>query len=224
MLPFVKDNNRKWQCFICGREHTDFETFKEHIIEKHEEGRDYILCPLKRCSTPVRDVRMHIKIKHPDQKVPEKGQMKAMIWRDQGGKKVKTRKPRFRDGFMVSIKNNGREMHYRSGLECEVYECLEVLNEVSAYDVEPIKGGIPYLFEGEPHHYFPDLSIKFGNGDVEIWEVKPMSQTSLPINDAKWTAAEHFCQTRGWKFIVVTEKHLEKLKKKIQLDRATNAI
>jgi len=72
-LPFSKDNSRKWQCFVCGKSHNDFESFKAHIIEKHDEGREYVVCPLERCGAPVRDGRLHFKHKHPNEKFPKKG-------------------------------------------------------------------------------------------------------------------------------------------------------
>ena len=223
-LPFEKNNNvRKWQCFVCGQVHGDFESFKEHILEKHEQGREYVLCPISRCGAPVRDVRAHVKARHPTEKCPSTGQMKAIIWKDVTSTgKPKTRKPSFREGSIVSIKNGGKEMHYRSGLECEIYECLEGISAVVKYDVEPFKGGIPYLFDGKPHKYFPDLSIQFNDGRVEIWEIKPASQTDLPVNEAKWKAATSYCNSRGWEFIVITEVGLGKLRKLAAREKLLN--
>lgn len=214
MLPFQKDNNkRKWMCFVCGREFEEYDPYKEHIIESHEEGREYVLCPLARCGAPVRDLRLHFKAKHPSEKgVPKVGQMKALVWKDHSTRtgKMKQRKPKFREGYLVSGKNGGKEMHYRSGYECEVYECLECLPEVIKYDVEPFK--VQYTFEGEVHEYNPDLSVLFDDGHVEIWEIKPSNQTSLPRNTAKWSACQQHCEARGWNFIVMTEKGIGKLK------------
>lgn len=210
------DNKRKWSCFCCGKWHNDPTSFKDHIVEKHEEGRDYVLCPL--CTYPVRDLNTHVKVKHKDRKIPKgyHGPLRAIIWKDQGKKGKKTRKPTFRQGHFVSIKNNGKEFFYRSGYECEVLECLELIPEVLTYDVEPLKNGIPYLFKGEPHTYYPDFSIKFSDGHIEIWEIKPATQTALPVNEAKWSAANTYCKTRGWEFIVITEVGIGKLKSKVR--------
>jgi hypothetical protein len=211
---FFKDNGkRKWQCFVCGREHEDFETFCAHIKDNHEEGREYVICPLGRCGVPVRDINLHFKAKHPKDAIPKHhGPNRALIWKDSRNPK-KTRKPAFREGHFVSLKNNGKEFFYRSGYECEVLECLELIPEIIAYDVEPLKTGIPYLFKGEQHHYFPDISLQFADGHVEIWEIKPAKQTLLEVNNAKWQAAEIYCQARGWKFVVITEVGIGKLKK-----------
>jgi TnsA endonuclease N terminal len=212
------DGKRKWQCFVCGKEHSDFETFSAHITETHEEGREYILCPLGRCGAPVRDIKTHFRAKHPNEEMPKfNGPNRTIVWKDFGNKKTKkSRKPAFREGHFVSLKNNGKEFFYRSSYECEVLECLEQLNEVLAYDVEPFKDGIPYMYQGEPHKYHPDFSIKFNDGHIEIWEIKPANQTQLPLNEAKWAAAKLFCDARGWKFIVYTEVGIGKLKKVVK--------
>ena len=210
------DGKRKWQCFVCGKEYTEFELFRIHIIESHEEGREYVLCPLARCAAPVRDINLHFKAKHPHDSVPKyNGPTRVLVWKDQKGapKGKKNRKPTFREGHFVSIKNGGKEFYYQSSYECEVLEYLEQIPEVIAYDAQPLKQGIPYFYKGDQHHYFPDVSLQFADGHIEMWEIKPASQTSLPLNEAKWDAAKIYCQSRGWNFIVVTEVGIGKLKK-----------
>jgi hypothetical protein len=115
-------------------------------------------------------------------------------------------------GYFISKKNGGKEMHYRSGYECEVYACLEKIPEVIKYDVEPFP--IKYLYNGKQHEYNPDLSIIYDDDRVEIWEIKPANQTALPLNEAKWAACQCYCESRGWSFIVVTEVGIGKLKKR----------
>ena len=215
MLPFEKNNVRQYSCFVCGVMYTSFQDFTDHIIENHEEGREYIRCPLERCGACVRDLRQHFTVKHKNEKMPKSGQLKATIWKDQSVStgKMTQRKPKFREGYMYSPKN-GKEMHYRSGMECEVYECLEAMQEVLAYEVEPFKVG--YSFQGEPHEYNPDLQIFFSDGRIEIWEIKPSNQTSLPKNNAKWAACQYHCDSRGYKFMVLTEVGMSKLKQEIK--------
>jgi len=215
-LPFPKDNGkRKYQCFVCGYTFEEFEQYKDHIVESHEEGRDYVICPLARCNCPVRCVRTHMRVKHPHEKIPKTGQMKAIVWKDQSAKGgLKNRKPKFREGYLVSSKNGGKEMHYRSGMECSVYECLEAMPEVISYAVEPF--AIQYTFEGNIHEYNPDLQIVFDDGRIEIWEIKPANQTTLPRNSAKWTACNQYCQARGFGFMVLTEVGMKKLQQNIK--------
>lgn len=215
-LPFEKTDpsQRIYTCFVCGLAFKEIEKYKSHILEKHEEGREYVVCPLKRCGYPVRDLRIHFKTIHKHESLPKIGQMKALVWIDQRDPKAKRKKkPVFREGYFISNKNNGKQLHYRSGFENDVYECLEKMNEVLAYDVEPFS--VDYWFKGERKKYWPDLMIKFVD-HIEIWEVKPATQTKYEINEVKWTACENYCQMRGWIFQVKTEKGLELLKNKVK--------
>lgn len=218
----INKDKRVWQCFVCGERHETFEAFKEHILKTHEEGREYVVCPLQRCQAPVRDMRMHFKAKHPGVKRPKTGQNRALIWKDISTKngKMNTKMPHFREGYLDSVKN-GKEMHYRSGMECEVYELLERWDEVTKYEDEPFP--VKYQFRGEQHDYFPDIRISFRDGTTEVWEVKPSSQTQIEKNKAKWSACNNHCLTRGWKFMVLTEKGMQKLRKKIQDQRLAKA-
>jgi hypothetical protein len=222
---FSNDRARKWKCFICGKDHAAWDDFKKHVRESHEEGREFVVCPLARCQAPVRDLAMHYRAKHPTAKLPKERQERAVIWKDYDKKadKIKgTKKPKYREGNFVSNKM-GKELHYRSGFECEVYECLEVLPDVTKFEAEPF--AVPYLFEegGRPvqHDYYPDLRVHWSDGRIEVWEIKPSKQTTLPRNEAKWKAAAKYCKTRGWDFIVMTEKGLAKLRKRVRETRLT---
>lgn len=216
MFDELKSNSRKFQCFICGKTYSLFNDYNSHVLASHDESRDFIKCPLERCGAACRDLRLHYKLKHPNETLPKNCQMRAMIWKDQNTKtgKLKQRKPKFREGYFISVKNGGKEMHYRSGYECDVYECLESMSEVIKYDVEPFK--IQYFFEGNSHQYNPDISILFDDGHIEVWEVKPANQTLLPKNNAKWAAANEYCQIRGWQFMVLTEVGINKLKHRLK--------
>jgi len=219
---FTNDKERKWQCFVCGKQFTKWDDFKAHIHEAHEEGREFVVCPLARCQAPVRDLKMHFKAKHPTEKLPQDKQERALIWKDYDkhrGKIKGTKKPKFREGNFVSNKMNGKELHYRSGFECEIYECLEAIPEVAKFEAEPF--AVQYIFEegGKPtmHDYYPDLRVYWSDGRIEIWEIKPAKQTTIPRNEAKWKAAAKYCKTRGWEFIVMTEVGLGKLRRQIRL-------
>ena len=104
-LPFQNNNLRKYQCFCCGIEFEEYEEFKDHIVQNHDEGREYLVCPLGHCKAPVRDLIMHFKVKHPSfdhKKI--KGQHRAMFWHDFTKKGKKTKKPKFKQGKYQSIK------------------------------------------------------------------------------------------------------------------------
>ena len=209
-------NVRKYQCFVCGVNHNDLPSMKDHVIAKHEEGREYIKCPY--CEYPVRDLSTHIKVKHPKRIMPKNVQTKVAVWRDfkPNGEKKATKAPTFRTGKFSSLKT-GCDLTYRSGLECEFYELLEADNDVIGFFAEPFK--VPYYYIkdgiGEWHDYIPDLRINFKDGTTEIWEIKPSSQTHYDQNKAKWGAMHDHALNHGWEFIVQTEVGLGQLKKKI---------
>lgn len=215
-----KSNKRKFQCYVCGVMFTEFNEFTEHIIKEHEEGRDYVFCPLQRCKTPVRDVTSHFRLFHPQEKIPKIGQLKALVWRDISAQgKVKTKKPAFKQGYYESTKMN-KAFLYRSGWEATVFELLDSWNEVVAFEAEPFD--IPYIHEGTCHKYKPDIFIAFLDGRKAVWEVKPSNQTYLEKNQDKWFSARKACEARDWEFTVITEQVIEKLKKTVKNQHLQN--
>lgn len=214
-LPFNDEKGaRKFQCFVCGNYYENFDLFKNHITENHELGLEYVICPLQRCQAPVRDLRMHFKCKHPKDKLPPvSGPVRAIIWKDYSPKtgKMKTKKPKFREGWFDSKKMK-KKMHYRSGMEASLYEIIETIDDIIAYEVELIE--IPYAHEGTIHKYIPDLFVFFKDGRKEVWEVKPQDQLTLKKNEDKWYAAREACKARGWGFEVITETTISKMKKR----------
>lgn len=210
----VNNKKRKWQCFVCGKQYPDFDSYKNHIIAEHDEGREYIKCPAEGCGAPVRDLRTHWKLKHPKRIMPKNCQMKVIVWSDfsSTGKKKKT-KTRNRQGYFPS-KKMGKDIYYRSGLEADFYDCLERDEDVKAYEAEAVK--VPYYWNGSWHNYITDLLVEFHDGSKEIWEVKPSQQTDYDQNKAKWTCANNYCENVGIKFIVQTEVLLDRYKAKIK--------
>lgn len=219
---------RQWQCFVCGKNFSEYEEYKSHIVETHEVGREYISCPT--CEAPVRDIKMHFKAKHPQRAMPVGVQMKVAVWKDfkrtkDGKKSVTTRKPTFRTGDVISQKNNGALIHYRSGMEEEFLGLLEQDKDVVAFSAEPFK--VPYFFSGEWHNYIPDLKVQYIDGSIEIWEVKPATQTDTEIyeqNGAKWAAMNNHAMNHGWEFTVQTEVGLGKLKAKVKRQQQENLL
>lgn len=119
---------------------------------------------------------------------------------------------------------------YRSRWELVLMSYLDKHPHVIQWASEEVI--VPYVspIDGRIHRYFPDFLVKRinRNGDREtiLIEVKPEYQTVPPqvqsrktkkylnevktwgINDAKWKAAREYCNDRGWKFEIFTEKHL----------------
>lgn len=145
-------------------------------------------------------------------------------------------KGRFRPKQPEKYKGNPTNIIYRSMWELKLMRYLDDHPNVIQWSSEEFV--IPYRspIDGRVHRYFPDFWIKQkdvnGNVSVRVIEVKPLSQVKQPnienrltpkgklskryinevktygINQAKWSAAEKFCQDRGWLFQIMTEKEL----------------
>lgn len=123
------------------------------------------------------------------------------------------------------------KIRYMSSWELGFHKFLDNNERILEWSSETIK--IPYLkpTTGRVHMYLPDYWIKYvtkqGELIEEIIEVKPDAQTKQPtnrgskktqmynhitfaVNTAKWKAAGLYCQKKGIKFRIITEKHLFK--------------
>lgn len=119
---------------------------------------------------------------------------------------------------------------YRSSWELKFMDYLDKHQDVITWQSEEFY--IPYRspIDNRIHRYFPDFLVKKREKDgtvkTVLIEVKPEKQTKPPkhpgkvtktyikevytwgVNEAKWKAAEEYCQDRGWSFHVFTEKQL----------------
>jgi hypothetical protein len=204
-----KPRIKNFCCFVCDNIFETLEEFRSHIVTEHEEGTDFIICPCETCKIPVRDLRTHVALKHPEFKIPEGYPVRPVILRD--SKFKKKRKTAFKQGNFYSKKNN-KQLFFRSGMESEFYKCLEKKNDVVKYQVESLE--IEYVYEGKLRKYIPDILVEYNTGKKELWEIKPKNQTKIPKNLAKWKAADEYCRKRNIEFIVFTEKGLRMLKNK----------
>jgi hypothetical protein len=120
---------------------------------------------------------------------------------------------------------------YRSMMELKAFRYLDNNPNVLSWSSESVV--VPYVSpaDGNIHRYFVDLVAKLQSKDGTIKklliEIKPEKQTKPPvesnkkkqktliyekyqwaINQAKWNAARKWCQTKGYTFIIMNEKHL----------------
>jgi hypothetical protein len=87
---------------------------------------------------------------------------------------------------------------------------------------------IPYIspVDGRVHRYFVDIVVKTIDNKTYVCEIKPSSKCVAPkktknkqrymkewieweVNQAKWKAAQDFCDRKGIKFMLLTEKDLK---------------
>lgn len=139
-------------------------------------------------------------------------------------------KGKFKPQNPQKYKGDDKNIIYRSLWELKVMKYFDVNPSVLFWASEELI--IPYLspVDQKTHRYFPDFiaQIKNKEGFVQTYllEVKPHKQTLVPIkrgrnqhkflnesityaiNQAKWKAADIFCQQKGWKFKILTENEL----------------
>lgn len=113
---------------------------------------------------------------------------------------------------------------FRSLWESKVMQWMDNRSAVLRWGSE--ENVIPYLspVDNKVHKYFPDFFIEYRDADGnilrEIVEVKPLHETdeehakhqrskdAVVVNTAKWKAAAIWCEQRGMKFRVITEKSI----------------
>lgn len=141
----------------------------------------------------------------------------------------KTYKGWFKPTNPNKYKGDANNIVYRSSWERRVMKWLDEHPDVIWWGSEELF--IPYRspIDNKMHRYFPDFIAKMrqksGLVMTYIIEIKPLAQTKQPVqkrktkkylqeaatyvvNQAKWRAADIFCQEHGWKFMVMTEKEL----------------
>lgn len=117
------------------------------------------------------------------------------------------------------------KINCRSLWERNVCKFFDENESIKKWTFEEIM--IPYYspLDRKMHNYFPDFLVEFENeGNRKRWmiEVKPKKQTFLKenaskkeqmtwiINQAKWKAAQDYCNKHGIEFKLITEKELFK--------------
>lgn len=137
----------------------------------------------------------------------------------------------FKPSNPQKYKGDPSNIVYRSSLEFKFMREMDNNPSVLEWSSEEII--VPYRspIDNKVHRYFPDFYVKkrnFSSGIIEclLVEIKPKSQTKPPKvqakpnkkyltevatwgkNKAKWDAADKYCKSRGWNFVVITEEHL----------------
>lgn len=142
---------------------------------------------------------------------------------------------RYRQGKFVpehpeKIIGDPTDIVYRSGWELKVFNKLDKSPSVVKWGSEAIV--IKYVSpkDNRIHRYFPDLIVvakaKDGSFISTMIEIKPLAQSLPPapngknkqryvnecityaVNQAKWKAAEEWCEQRNIRFTVMTEKDI----------------
>ena len=138
---------------------------------------------------------------------------------------------KFRPSNYLKYKGDPSNIVYRSLWELKFMNYCDKNENILEWGSEEL--WIPYVSpkDNRVHRYFPDFYIKYrnrqGNIQKSLVEIKPLKQTKKPnmspkrktktwmnevvtygVNQAKWKAAEEFCEDRLWDFKILTEKEL----------------
>jgi len=155
-----------------------------------------------------------------------------MVWKvkDDGKKKKKWRQGLFHPINPSKYVGNVANIQYRSGWEFKYMRSLDLDPTVTAWSSEELV--IPYVspVDMREHRYFPDFFVKkrMPNGKTQVYviEIKPAAQREPPkkigrnrkrminehatylVNQAKWKAADLWCQRNGFIFEILSEAQL----------------
>lgn len=141
-----------------------------------------------------------------------------------------TYKGRYKVQNPAKYKGNPTDVIYRSLWELKFMKWCDTNVNVLEWGSEEVV--IPYLspLDNRIHRYFVDFYIKIrtaqGNIEKYLIEIKPSKFTRQPVkparvtrrfieevqtwgvNQSKWKNAQEFCENRGWKFMIITEREL----------------
>lgn len=134
--------------------------------------------------------------------------------------------PRYPEKYKGDVRN----IVARSSYETKAFNWCDSRSNIIEWSSEEVV--IPYKspVDGKFHRYFMDLKFVVQSADgtrtTYLAEVKPEKFTKPPpapkrktaryiaevcqwgVNQAKWNATIEYCLDRGWKFVILTEKHL----------------
>ncbi len=121
---------------------------------------------------------------------------------------------------------NTNQIVYRSLLERRFMRYCDLNPDILFWASEELPVRYYNPLDKKFHRYFPDFVVKTVNNDKYMIEIKPSRQVKKPKtpkrktkaymresfeyikNQAKWEAAEMWCQDHGMKFKIITEKDL----------------
>ena len=136
-------------------------------------------------------------------------------------------KGKFKPSNYLKYKGDPTKIIYRSLWELKFMNWCDRNENILEWGSEEI--AIPYIspVDRRVHRYFPDFYVRTRtrNGGIKryIIEVKPLKQTVPPkkrskkylsemktyaVNEAKWKAAQEYCDDRRYEFKIITEKEL----------------
>ena len=121
---------------------------------------------------------------------------------------------------------NTKQIVYRSLLERRFMRYCDLNQDILYWASEELPVRYYNPLDKKYHRYFPDFVVKTVNNEKYMIEIKPSRQVVKPKppkkktksymresfeyikNQAKWQAAKSYCDDKGMKFKLITEKDL----------------
>jgi len=144
------------------------------------------------------------------------------ISRPRYNNKRKRKGGRFQRGFYTPINeekyiqpidktmNSGLLPEYRSSWEKAFMKYVDTSDKIKSWGTEPFPIRYVSPKDNQVHRYYIDFVLMMTDGSKHLIEIKPLGQCKMPVNLAKWEAAEMYCRQIGATFTVVTEVELKK--------------
>ncbi|NMO79180.1 TnsA endonuclease N-terminal domain-containing protein [Niallia alba] len=120
-------------------------------------------------------------------------------------RKIKPSKKGSFRGFINSKKSN-EMVAWESLLEKDFIKVLDFDPSIIKIQSQPIK--IEYRYKGKIYKYFPDFLVETKDKQYIIFEVKPEDKIKEEDNKVKFEVGKIYCEKKGWKFKIVTEKDI----------------
>ncbi len=146
-------------------------------------------------------------------------------------------KGRYRPTNIEKYKGDPTKIIYRSSWELKFFRYIDRHPDIIWWQSEEISIPYISPIDGKSHRYYPDVVLQRRVGEdkyeIVMIEIKPEKQTRAPdlskrnatktgrisrrylnevknygVNEAKWEQAQNYCKQRGWRFAIMTEKHL----------------
>lgn len=155
------------------------------------------------------------------------------------GKKSRFKQGYFDVTKSLKYQNPTEPCIYRSSYEFKFMHWCEVSDIVARWSSEPFSIKYLCLNTGKQRNYYIDFTVTTTKPEVWLIEVKPVHEVTeaerfgnkwqrlqnlkekrrfadankrAAKNWSKWQHAQKVCNDRGWRFIIVTEKFLNKPK------------
>ena len=121
---------------------------------------------------------------------------------------------------------NTKQIVYRSLLERRFMRYCDLNEDILYWASEELPVRYYNPLDKKYHRYFPDFVVKTVNNEKYMIEIKPSRHIAKPKppkkktksymresfeyikNQAKWQAAKSYCDDKGMKFKLITEKDL----------------